>query len=73
MRSGGPGDGSDDKVGPVTEKNPPAETDRGRADDRADDRADNRADDRAIDEADEESFPASDSPSSWSGPPGSSD
>jgi hypothetical protein len=42
----------------VTEKNLPAEEDRARAD----------PDDEAIDEAVEESFPASDSPSSWSGP-----
>lgn len=48
----------DGKVGVVTEKNLPAEEDRAPGD----------PDDEAIDEADEESFPASDSPSSWSGP-----
>jgi hypothetical protein len=63
----GRGDGPDDKVGPVSEKNPPGDEDRDP------DEGDDEGDDEAIDEADEESFPASDSPSSWSGPPGSSD
>jgi len=49
----------DGKVGRVTEKKPPDNQDRISGD----------PDDEAIDEADEESFPASDSPSSWSGPP----
>ena len=47
------------KVGAVTEKDLPGEQDTTSGD----------PDDEAIDEAVEESFPASDSPSSWSGPP----
>jgi hypothetical protein len=67
VSSAAPDAGPDDKVGPVTEKNPPGDEDR------KPDPDDDGDDDEAIDEADEESFPASDSPSSWSGPPGSSD
>jgi len=33
------------------------------------DEPDTADDDAAVEEADEESFPASDAPSSWSGPP----
>ena len=39
------------------------------ADADADDQISPDPDDEAIDEVGEESFPASDSPSSWSGPP----
>jgi hypothetical protein len=45
----------------VTEKNPPVPS--------AEDQASPDPDDAAIDEIGEESFPASDSPSTWSGPP----
>jgi len=55
--SGGP----DGKVGTVTER-PETAPD-------ADEPTGTDPDDEAIDEVGEESFPASDSPSSWSGPP----
>jgi hypothetical protein len=48
----------------VTEENLPAEGDRASVP------PTDEGADEAIDEADEESFPASDSPSSWAGPAG---